>query len=248
MNAKSLITILLFSICKIASSQLIEPDKINDITIQPITHGTVVLEWKDTTIYVDPFGGSEKFKNLKNPDIIVITHAHGDHLNIETLIGINTSNATFVVPASVAEQLPEEMKKNIVILNNDDSEKVKGISITALPMYNLPNDDSARHKKGWGNSYIITLNNKRIYISGDTEDIPEMRALKNIDIAFICMNLPFTMNEEQASSAVLEFKPKIVYPYHYRGRPNVSDTQLFKKLVNDKNSLIDVRLRDWYVN
>lgn len=228
-------------------SQLIEPDKIDDIIIQPITHGSVVFNWNNITIYVDPYGGAKKFKGLNNPDIIIITHAHGDHLNIETLNGINTSGATFVVPKSVAEQLPEEMKKNVIILNNEDSKEVKGIPITAVAMYNLPNNNSARHKKGWGNSYIITLNNNRIYISGDTEDIPEMRALKNIDIAFICMNLPFTMTEEQASSAVLDFKPKIVYPYHYRGRPNMSNTQLFKKLVNDKNSKIEVRLRNWYV-
>lgn len=246
MKTKIIATLLLVS--QFVFSQLIEPDKIDGITIQPITHGTVVFEWNDTTIYVDPYGGGEKFKNLNNPDIIIITHAHGDHLNVETLNAINTSEATFVVPKSVAEQLPEEMKTNVVILNNEDSKEVKGIPITAVAMYNLPNDNTARHKKGWGNSYIITLNNKRIYVSGDTEDIPEMRALKNIDIAFVCMNLPFTMTEEQASSAVLDFKPKIVYPYHYRGRPDMGDTQLFKKLVNDKNPEIKVNLRDWYVN
>lgn len=244
---KTKILITLFLISQFAISQLIEPDKIHDITIQPITHGTVVFEWNNITVYADPYGGAEKFKSINPPDIIIITHAHGDHLNIETLKGLNTSNTTFVVPQSVADELPKEMKKDVIVLNNEDSKEVKGVLITAVAMYNLPNDDTARHKKGWGNSYVINLNNKRIYISGDTEDIPEMRALKNIDIAFICMNLPFTMNEEQASSAVLDFKPKIVYPYHYRGRPNMGDTQLFKKLINDKNSTIEVRLRDWYV-
>lgn len=245
MKTKALL-IFLFT-CQAVFSQLIDPDTVNDIKIQPIVHGTVVLEWNDITIYVDPYGGAEKFKTLKDPDIIIITHAHGDHLNVETLKGLNTKDAIFVVPLSVAEELPKGMKKDIVILNNDDSTEVKGIPVKAIPMYNLPNDDTARHSKGWGNSYKITLNNKNIYISGDTEDIPEMRALKNIDIAFICMNLPFTMTEEQAASAVLEFKPSIVYPYHYRGRPDMSDTALFKKLVNDKNPEIEVRLRDWYV-
>ena len=247
MKSKSLLIILLF-ISKLIFSQLIDPDKIDDITIQPITHGTVVFEWNGTTIYVDPYGGGEKFTDLNKPDIIIITHAHGDHLNIETLNSIDTSEATFVVPKSVADELPKSMKENVIILNNGDSKTIKSIPISAIAMYNLPNDDTARHKKGWGNSYTITLNDKKIYVSGDTEDIPEMRALKNIDIAFICMNLPFTMTEEQAASAVLDFKPAIVYPYHYRGRPNMSDTKLFKKLVNDKNSEIKVILRDWYVN
>lgn len=237
--------IILFS--QFVYPQLIDSDKLHDITIQPITHGTVVFEWNNTTVYVDPYGGASKFESLNTPDIIVITHAHGDHLNIETLKGLDTSNAIFVVPQSVAEELPEGMGKEVVVLNNGDFKEVANVPITAVAMYNLPNDDSARHKKGWGNSYVITLNNKNIYVSGDTEDIPEMRNLKNIDIAFVCMNLPFTMTEEQAASAVLDFKPSTVYPYHYRGRPNMSDTKLFKKLVNDKNPEIKVVLRDWYV-
>lgn len=106
--------------------------------------------------------------------------------------------------------------------------------IQAIPMYNLPESPESRHIKGRGNGYILTIDNTRIYISGDTEDIPEMRALKNIDIAFICMNLPYTMDIHQAASAVLEFKPKIVYPYHYRGRPDMSDTAAFKQIIQKK--------------
>ncbi|UOB17345.1 MBL fold metallo-hydrolase [Abyssalbus ytuae] len=228
-------------------AQLIEPDIINGVKIQPITHGSVVLETEDITVYIDPYGGAKKFSSLTSPDVIIITHAHGDHLNKETLEGINISKATFIIPQSVAEELDDNMKKNAIILNNGDTTHIKDIKITAFPMYNLPDDDTARHKKGWGNSYVLQLNNKNFYISGDTEDIPEMRSLQNIDVAFICMNLPFTMTEQQAASAVLEFKPHIVYPYHYRGRPAMSNTELFKKLVNEKDSSIEVRLRDWYV-
>jgi len=108
-------------------------------------------------------------------------------------------------------------------------------------MYNLTADRLKYHNKGRGNGYVVTVGGKRIYISGDTEDIPEMRALKNIDVAFVCMNLPYTMTEEQAASAVREFKPKIVYPFHYRG----SDVEKFKKLVGE-DSGVEVRLRDWY--
>jgi L-ascorbate metabolism protein UlaG (beta-lactamase superfamily) len=114
-------------------------------------------------------------------------------------------------------------------------------------MYNLPNDSTARHPKGRGNGYILTLGDKKFYISGDTEDIPEMRSLKNIDVAFVCMNLPYTMSIEQAANAVLAFKPKIVYPYHYRGQDGFSDIQKFKTLVNNGDASIDVRLKDWYM-
>ena len=117
-----------------------------------------------------------------------------------------------------------------------------GIGITAIPMYNLPETPDAFHTKGRGNGYVLTIGGKNIYISGDTEDIPEMRALKNIDIAFVCMNLPYTMPPDQAAQGVLAFKPKIVYPYHYRGQ----DVNIFKNLVNTGDKNIEVRLRNWY--
>jgi L-ascorbate metabolism protein UlaG (beta-lactamase superfamily) len=116
-----------------------------------------------------------------------------------------------------------------------------GVKIEAVPMYNLTAARLRFHNKGRGNGYVMTFGGKRVYVSGDTEDIPEMRALKNIDAAFVCMNLPYTMTPEQAADAVREFKPKVVYPYHYRG----SDTAQFKKLVGDAS---EVRLRDWYKN
>ena len=109
-------------------------------------------------------------------------------------------------------------------------------------MYNLPESPDAYHTKGRGNGYVLTIGGKNIYISGDTEDIPEMRALKNIDIAFVCMNLPYTMPPDQAAGGVLAFKPKIVYPYHYRGQ----DVNIFKNLVNAGDKNIEVRLRNWY--
>ena len=114
-------------------------------------------------------------------------------------------------------------------------------------MYNLPESEDSRHTKGRGNGYVLTFGDKRIYISGDTEDIAEMRALKDIDYAFVCMNLPYTMNIEQAADAVLEFKPGVVYPFHYRGGGGkFSDVDAFKTLVNNSDSSIEVRVRDWY--
>jgi len=115
-------------------------------------------------------------------------------------------------------------------------------------MYNLPEDANSKHPKGRGNGYLLSIDNKHIYISGDTEDILEMRMLRNIDIAFICMNLPYTMDINQAANAVLEFQPKIVYPYHYRGKNGYSDITKFKELVNTKNKNIEIRIRNWYPN
>jgi L-ascorbate metabolism protein UlaG (beta-lactamase superfamily) len=113
-------------------------------------------------------------------------------------------------------------------------------------MYNLPEDASSTHTKGRGNGYVLSFNSHFVYISGDTEDIPEMRELKNIDVAFVCMNLPYTMDISQAASAVIQFRPRIVYPYHYRGKEGLSDTKAFAELVNKGDAEIEVRLRDWY--
>jgi L-ascorbate metabolism protein UlaG (beta-lactamase superfamily) len=216
------------------------------ITIQPILHAALVLTWNNKTIYVDPYGGAKAYKGVASPDFILITDIHPDHLDTATLNSIETANAKFIVPQAVADKLPAKLKNKIVILNNGKNISQSGISISAIPMYNLPEAPDAMHTKGRGNGYILNLGGKMIYISGDTEDIPEMRNLKNIDVAFVCMNLPYTMDINQAASAVLEFKPAIVYPYHYRGKDGLSDVEAFKKLVNTGNKTIDVRLKDWY--
>jgi L-ascorbate metabolism protein UlaG (beta-lactamase superfamily) len=214
-----------------------------DLKIQPIAHATMVLTHNNKNIYVDPTGGADAFKGLAAPDLIVITDIHGDHFDIKTIDAINTNKATLVVPQAVADKLPATTdKRKIVILKNGDKTKQQGINIRALPMYNLPEEPNAMHTKGRGNGYVLTIGKKNIYISGDTEDIPEMRALKNIDVAFVCMNLPYTMDVNQASEGVLAFKPKVVYPYHYRGQ----DVNVFKTLVDKGNKNIEVRLLNWY--
>ncbi|MEX0720426.1 MAG: MBL fold metallo-hydrolase [Balneolaceae bacterium] len=211
------------------------------LTIHPILHGSVVFEWDDKTIYIDPYGGAEAFEGVADPDLILITHPHGDHLHIETLAALNTSNAVFIVPQSVADELPDEYSEQLQIYSNGESTEQLGVSILTVPMYNLP-EEEARHPKGWGNGYILTMGDKNIYLSGDTEDIPEMRALTDIDVAFVCMNLPYTMDIYQAASAVVDFEPEIIYPYHHRGQ----DIEEFKTLVDVAGKEIDVRLKDWY--
>lgn len=241
-----ILSVLCFSFT-LLKAQRISPDvekiKNKNLTIQPITHATMVLSYNGKTIYVDPTGGTEAFKGLAAPDIILITDIHGDHLDPKTIAAVNTNNATFIVPQTVADKLPATIdKEQIEVLDNGEDEKEMGIKFTAIAMYNLPETPDAFHTKGRGNGYVLKIKNKRIYISGDTEDIPEMRSLKNIDIAFVCMNLPYTMDVNQAAQGVLAFSPKVVYPYHYKGQ----DVNTFKNLVDAANKGIEVRLRNWY--
>lgn len=223
-------------------------NKTSELKIIPIEHATAILEWGAITIYVDPTGGAAAFEGQKQPDLILITDIHGDHLNVETLEALDTSKAKIIVPQAVADEMPEGFSNQLDILNNGDSIERYGILVEAIPMYNLREEAKDFHVKGRGNGYVLNRGDQRIYFSGDTEDIPEMRSLKNIDKAFVCMNLPYTMNEERAASAVLDFKPNEVYPYHFRGRPEVSDVAKFKKLVNQGNSAIQVVQLDWYPN
>lgn len=227
------------------SQDLIQTDN-QDVKITPILHGSLVLDYKDMTIYVDPYGGAERFQSQNPADLVLITDIHGDHHNQETLDGLDLSQAVIVAPQAVAEKLPTEKYRSIIVLGNGDVETILGSRIEAIPMYNLPETDDSRHPKGRGNGYIVELGGKSFYFSGDTEDIPEMRALENIDVAFVCMNLPYTMDVDQAASAVSEFRPTIVYPYHYRGTDGLSDVEKFKTLVQGQAPNVDVRLRNWY--
>ena len=217
------------------------PTTAGDLIIHPVEHATFLMSWAGKTIYVDPVGGKKPFDQFDRADLVLITDIHGDHLNPETVGFVTTEKSAIVAPKAVADKLPPKVKSQTTVMANGDKKEIAGIQIEAIPMYNLTPERLKFHTKGRGNGYVLTIGGKRIYISGDTEDIPEMRQLKNIDVAFVCMNLPYTMEVEKAASAVEEFKPKIVYPYHYRG----SDLQKFKELVS-KTPGIEVRLREWY--
>jgi len=183
-----------------------------NVTIHPVHHSAMVLEWNEHTILVDPHDGAERFKAYAAPDLILITDIHGDHMDAKTLHALDLVKARIVAPRAVMDQLSEELKKLCTSLANGSSTEVTGVGIEAIPMYNMPEPNDPRHPKGRGNGYVLTFGEERIYISGDTEDIPEMRALKNIDVAFVCMNLPYNMTVDQAASGVLAFKPKLAYP------------------------------------
>lgn len=220
--------------------------KVDELFIHPISHGSLIIEYGEEMIYIDPVGNVDDFKDFKKPTVILITDIHGDHLNLETLESISDSLVPIVIPNAVNERLNDKVKGKRIIVNNGETKDINSLSIEAIPMYNLREEALKFHEKGRGNGYVLTLGDDRVYISGDTEDIPEMRALKDIDIAFICMNLPWTMTVESAADAVLEFKPQQVFPYHYRGTDGLSDVEAFKSIVNSKNQDIKVNLLEWY--
>ena len=211
-----------------------------DLVVHPVNHATMVLGWNNHSIYVDPVGGADRFAGLPRPGLILITDVHGDHLDAATLAAIR-GEAAVVAPPAVIQQLPPELQAKAVKLSNGETTTRLGVTIEAVAAYNTTADRMKFHARGRGNGYLLALGGKRVYISGDTEDIPEMRALKNIDVAFLCMNLPYTMTAEQAASAVREFRPKIVYPYHSRG----TDLERFRTLVGG-DAGVEVRIRNWY--
>lgn len=217
------------------------------IEISPISHATLVLDHEDQTIFVDPTGGARAFSGQKKPTMVLITDIHGDHMDVKTLQALNLTGAKMIMPQAVADQLPKELAvSESIIMQNGETKMVNGISIEAIPMYNLREEALKFHEKGRGNGYVLNIGDERVYISGDTEDIPEMRSLSDIDIAFVCMNLPYTMTVDSAASAVLEFKPEKVYPYHYRGTDGLSDIGKFKELVNQGDESIEVVQLEWY--
>jgi L-ascorbate metabolism protein UlaG (beta-lactamase superfamily) len=209
----------------------------DDVVVTPIMHASLQLEFGGKVIHIDPTSAGD-YTKAKQADLILVTDIHGDHLDPAAITRIRKPGAPVVAPAAAAPKI-----ENPTTLANGKSKSVAGFSLEAVPMYNLkrgPSEGRLFHTKGRGNGYILTLGSKRVYIAGDTECTPEMRALKNIDIAFIPMNLPYTMPPSEAAECVKAFKPKVVYPYHYRGQK----PEEFKAALAAEP--IEVRLLEWY--
>lgn len=221
-------------------------DETDSLKIHSISHASAIIEYGSTTIYIDPTLGANPYIDYAKPDYVVITDIHSDHLAPETLKALDLSQTKIIAPKAVVDQLSENLKSKSITINNGETKGFDSFKIEAIPMYNLREEALKFHNKGRGNGYVFTFGTERVYFSGDTEDIPEMRNLKNIDKAFVCMNLPYTMTIESAASAVLEFKPKQVYPYHYRGTEGLSDVAKFKSIVNASDIDIEVVQLDWY--
>jgi L-ascorbate metabolism protein UlaG (beta-lactamase superfamily) len=209
-----------------------------DLIIHPVSHASLLLGWKDQVIYDDPVGGAAAYEGLPAATAILITHGHGDHFDVPTLEAI-AGNAPIVTTKEVFDKLPEALKANAKALANGDKGTLVDIPLEAIPAQNTTADRMQYHPPGVGNGYLLTFGDKTVYVAGDTEPTPEMLALTNIAVAFLPMNLPYTMTPEQAAEAVNTFKPAVVYPYHYRG----SDLEAFKAAVGPDT---EVRLRDWY--
>ncbi len=206
-------------------------------TYTPVKHATFVLQSGPTTVYVDPVGAAADFSAFPPPDLILITHIHKDHLDPLLVAALKQDKTQVIGSATVVEQLGYG-----TTMSNGEATEFAGIAIEAIAAYNTTTERLNFHPQGRDNGYLLSKDGVRLYISGDTEDIPEMRALKDVDIAFVCMNLPFTMTVEQAASAVNEFKPKLVIPYHYRGKEGMSDLDAFERLVTDSK----VSRLKWY--
>ncbi len=247
---KSIVSLLacaaLFSFAAGASAQM-RPVQTFDtsagpVKITPVYHASLEIEAGGKVIVIDP-AKPANFAGLPQADLILITDIHGDHLDENLLKAESKGGTEVIAPDAVAKQLKEV--KVTKVLANGEKTTWGGWTIEAIPMYNTtasrgPAPGKLFHDKGRGNGYVMTYGGKRFYFSGDTEGTPEMRALKNIDVAFICMNLPYTMTPEEAADAVKAFHPKVAIPYHYKGQ----DTTVFKKALEGTG--IDVRLLDWY--
>jgi len=206
------------------------------LKITTVMHAGFIMEAGGQVVCVDPAQGS--FDGLPQADLILLTDIHGDHLAPPLIAKVRKAGTQIIAPAAVAKTVTDA-----IVLNNGESKTIGAWKIEAVPMYNLKRGPSAGqlfHDKGRGNGYIVTYGGLRIYIAGDTEGIPEMRALKNIDVAFVPMNLPYTMPPDEAADAVKAFHPKVVYPYHYQG----SDLKVFEAALAGTG--IDVRIRNWY--
>jgi L-ascorbate metabolism protein UlaG (beta-lactamase superfamily) len=214
-----------------------------NIYISPIKHASFQIEYNNRFIQVDPISTNNNAQAVM-ADIILITDIHGDHMDSKAIEMLRKTAGVVVVPAAVRDALAGK-SENLTVLGNGESKAVYGVNVEAVPMYNLVRKNPQGelfHTKGRGNGYILTLGGKRLYIAGDTECTPEMKALKNIDVAFLPMNLPYTMTPAEAADCVKAFAPRVVYPYHYNTAENA---QAFAEALKGTAG-VEVRLADWY--
>jgi len=209
-----------------------------DLEITPLKHASLMLAWKGMVIQVDPVGDSTDYGSLPKARLVLITHAHSDHLDPAAAARVTAAGTEVILTEKGRDKLAG------TVMKNGETRTVDGIRIEAVPAYNLVHMRSPNmpfHPRGEGNGYVLTFGDVRVYVAGDTENIPEMKDLKDIDVAFLPMNLPYTMTPEMAADAARSFRPKVVYPYHYRG----TDPQKLADLLKGEKG-IEVRIREFY--
>ena len=208
-----------------------------ELKITFIGHGTLMMTFGGKVIHIDPVGSYTDYSKLPQADLILVTHEHGDHLDPKAIGILRKSGTDLVGTDKCAEKV-----QNMIIMKNGDSRVFQGLKVEAVPAYNIVHmrgPGAPFHPKGQGNGYVLTFGDKRVYVGGDTENIPEMKNLKNIDIAFLPMNLPYTMTPEMVADAAKVIRPKILYPYHFG---DTDTSKLVELLKNEKG--IEVRIRN----
>lgn len=207
-----------------------------ELTITFIGHGTLMMEFNGKIIHIDPVARYADYKTLPKADLILVTHEHGDHLDSNTIDLLKKESTEIVLTKICAEKY-----KGGKIIKNGESGFFSGLKIEAVPAYNIQNvrsEGNPFHSKGVGNGYVILFGDIKVYVAGDTENIPEMTKLKDIEVAFLPMNLPYTMTPEMVAEAAKLFNPKILYPYHFGN----TDTSKLLELMKDQNKT-EVRIR-----
>lgn len=210
------------------------------ITITPITHASVQVEYLGTIIQVDPAMGD--LQKSKPADLILVTDVHEDHLNAGRVRRLHKDGGAVFMPSAAAAEVADQLAFGVQTIANGERRTIGAVSIEAVPMYNIVHTDGTTpfHTKGRGNGYVVTLGGKRLFFAGDTECVPEIKALTNIDVAFLPMNLPFTMSPADAAECAKALRPRIAIPYHYMG----GDPRGFVTAMQGSN--IDVRMLEWY--
>jgi L-ascorbate metabolism protein UlaG (beta-lactamase superfamily) len=216
------------------------PTADGDIIIHPVDHASLLLGFGDAVIYVDPVGGAARYEGLPPPTAILVTHGHGDHFDAPTLEAI-AGSAPILTSQEVFDKLPEGLKASAKAIANGGEDSLNGIAVRAIAAHNITEDRMRYHPVGVGNGYVLTLGDKHVYVAGDTEPTDDMLALTDIEVAFLPMNLPYTMTPDQAAEAINTFKPRIAYPYHY----GESDLSVLETAVGPDT---EIRLRQWYPN
>jgi len=210
-----------------------------DLAITFIGHASLMFEYNGLVIHVDPVSQQADYKKLPDADLILVTHEHGDHLDAAAIKELLKDGTRIIMTQACKNSV--ETVPGTIVMKNGDEQKVKSITVDAIPAYNIehkrPNGEPF-HPKGQGNGYILTFGNVRVLVAGDTENIPEIKNLKNIDVAFLPMNLPYTMTPEMVADAAKAFQPKILYPYHYGD----TDTGKLLELLKAEKG-IEVRIR-----
>ena len=207
-----------------------------ELKITFVGHGTLMFTFEERIIHVDPVSREADYTQMPDSDIILVTHEHGDHLDSEAIASIRKEGTSILLPEKCALAVPDGM-----VMINGDVRTVEGLRVEAVPAYNIVHKHPSGepfHPRGEGNGYIITFGDKRVYVAGDTENVPEMKTLKDIDIAFLPMNLPYTMTPEMVADASKAFRPEILYPYHF----GKTDTSKLVKLMAEEED-IEVRIR-----